>query len=316
MIGDAFPTSARLDNEAQLGSRAGAVAVRRVLVTGAGGFIGRHVVAALRSRGAEVVDAKDLARDLLRADERAEAVRHARADTLVHLAWVTDEGFWSSDLNLAWEAATVDLVAGFLAAGGRRVVASGSCAEYDWSRGGTFSEDAPLMPHSLFGAVKARTGEALLRAVDSQGASAAWARVFFLFGCGERPARLVPSMLRACAQGRSLACGPRDTVRDFWAVRNVGEALAALALSELTGPVNVASGQGVSFGDLGALAERFTEAPGRIRFGDRALGKGEPRLIVADTARLRTDLGFQAPVSLEAGMAAYCKAIMRAVAPV
>ena len=285
----------------------------RVLITGMSGFIGCHVAAALQSRGVEVIDARHLgAHDLLRAEDRAKAVSSVRADTLIHLAWVTEHGvFWSSELNRDWEVATVDLVSRFFAGGGHRVISTGSCTEYDWSEGGVFSEDTPLAPHTLYGSAKARTGEALLRVAEDYGASAAWARVFFLFGKGESPARLIPSMLRACMEGESIACGPHDTVRDFWDVRNLGEALAVLALSDLSGPINVASGKGSSFEGIGKLIQKVTGAGDVIRFGERLLGQGEPSMVVADTTRLRAELRFQESVSLEAGLADYYDILCR-----
>ena len=280
-------------------------------MTGIRGFIGRHVSAELRSRGAEVIDVRRSgAYDLLRADSRAEAMDEARADTLVHLAWVTRHGeFWTSGLNQDWEVATADLVARFFANGGRRVIATGSCTEYDWTQGGVLSENSPLVPHTPYGAAKARTGEALLQAAENHGTSAAWARVFFLFGDGESSARLIPSMLDACLKRKTLACGPRNTVRDFWDVRNLGNALADLALSDLTGPVNVASGKGVSFSELGKLIEEITGVEGMIQFDQHPLGEGEPPAIVADTARLRSELDFTKSISLEAGLLDYRNAL-------
>ena len=289
----------------------------RVLITGMGGFIGRRVAAALRARGVEALDARRVgARDLLRAADRRAAVSAARADALVHLAWITARGtFWHSERNDAWEVASADLFERFFAAGGRRAVGVGSCAEYDWTRAGAFAEDAPLAPRTRYGAAKARAGEALLRAADARGASGAWARVFFPFGDGEPPARLVPSMLRACLERAPLSCGPRDATRDFWDARNVAEALAALALSELSGAINVASGEATSFAALGALIERISGAEGMLRFGARALAAGEPLAIVADATRLREALGFRARVSLEAGLSGYCEALRRRAKP-
>lgn len=280
---------------------------RRVLMTGMGGFIGRHTAAALRLRGAEVVDARQSgAYDFLQAGDRARAMDGMRADTLVHLAWVTDHGsFWTDAANEAWAAATVDLAARFWDAGGRRVVAVGSGAEYDWSQAGAFSESMPLVPHTPYGKAKAKTGEALLRMAEDRGASAAWARVFFLFGTGEAPGRLVPSALRACLEKTPLACGPAPTVRDFWDVRNVGGALAALALADLSGPLNVASGAGVSLEEFGAIIEKITGVGGMLRYGARPLSPGDPQAIVADATRLQSELGFDALVSFESGLEDY-----------
>lgn len=281
----------------------------RVAMTGAGGFIGRHVASALLAQGAEVIDVRSMgAYDFLQADDRAEAMSNLHAEIFLHLAWITKHGdFWASEANHAWEAATADLIARFFSNGGRRVVAAGSCTEYDWTRGGVFSEHAPLVPHTVYGAAKARTGEALLRSAEEHGASAAWARIFFLFGGGEPPSRLVPSMLHACLKKEKIACGPHDTVRDFWDVRNLGEALAILALSDVSGPINLASGEGTSFEKIGGLIEKITSVQDIVHFDERPLGKGEPRVVVADTTRQQLDLGFNASISLETGLSDYSK---------
>ena len=285
---------------------------RRILLTGMGGFVGRWVAASLRARGAEVVNARRPGPgscNLLRSEDRVRALGGAHADTLVHLAWVTEHStFWHSDLNKQWENATVDLVERFLTAGGRRVIVTGTCAEYDWTLGGAFSEDAPIAPHTPYGKAKAGTGNAILKAAERHGATAVWARVFFPFGIGESPARLVPSMLRACLNDEPLLCGPPDTIRDVWDVRNVGDALAALTLSQSTGPINVASGRGVTFREIGAIVRQITGASDVLRFGERPLSRGEPPIIIADTTRLQSEIDVSCPISLERGLQDYLAA--------
>lgn len=276
----------------------------RVLLTGAGGFVGRAVRRALEARGASVHSGPR--RNLLDAGERATLIREAGAEVLIHLAWITAHGsYWQSPENSGWEAASRDLFRRFAASGGRRIVGIGTCAEYDWSTGApTFPESAPLAPRTAYGAAKARTGEALMELAALSGTSAAWARLFFLFGPGEPQARLIPLMIRAAREGIPLDCGPAGTVRDFWHVDRCGEALAALAMSELTGPVNVAGGAGSTFGEIGRTIEAAFRRRDILNFGARTLGPGEPPRIVADTTRLGA---LQLPAAdLRADLADYC----------
>lgn len=279
-----------------------------------GGFVGSRVATSLRAHGAEVLDARRSGPcDLLKENDRVRALGGASADTLLHLAWITKHSnFWHNDLNRQWENATADLVDRFLSGGGQRVISTGTCAEYDWSCGGTFSENTPIAPHTPYGEAKARTGDAILCAAERYGATAAWARVFFPFGEGEPSARLIPSILRACLREEILSCGPPGTVRDFWDVRNVAEALAVVTLSELHGPINVASGEGSTFEEIGTLARRITGVGDVIRFGNRPLGPGEPSVIVADTTRLRSELEFGSVIPLETGLSDYCDALRQA----
>ena len=271
----------------------------RILITGAGGFIGRHLAPALE--GHEVLTPGRAELDVLSGETPP------AADLLIHLAWVTEHGkFWHAPENAAWEEASFRLFEQFLANGGRRIIGLGTCAEYDWSTGaGAFAEDAPLAPHTPYGAAKVRTAERLASLAARQNASWAWGRVFFLFGAGEPPGRLIPLMLSAVREGTPLGIGPGAAVRDFWDVRNLGAAIAALALSDLNGPVNLASGQGISFSDLARMIEHLTSTSGIIQPDQRALGPGEPVSLVADTTRLLGEVGFRAPKTVEAGLADY-----------
>ncbi len=280
----------------------------RVLVTGGEGFIGRHAVAALRARGVAVATHRDNAlgrrADLLDAGDRRALIAAERPTHLLHLAWVTEHGrFWHSPLNADWEAASADLFARFLGAGGVRAVGCGSCTEYGWG-GDTecLREDSPLAPHTPYGEAKLRTWERLA----ALGENTAWGRPFFMFGPGETPTRLLPLMVRAAASGVALDCGPGGTRRDFWDTRNVGAAFAALLLSGVTGPVNIARGVAERFDAIGAAIEAHFGVSDVIRFGRRELGPGEPAVLGADVTRLRREVGFEEPVTFADSLCDLC----------
>ena len=279
----------------------------RILVTGAGGYIGRHVVQALAGR-AEVIPAiVDGARaDLLDPAQRRKLIEQARAQILIHLAWVTDHGaFWTAPENTAWQDASVDLFQQFYDADGQRILATGSCAEYDWTTGAQlYAEDAPLAPHTLYGQTKVATAAALAACAAAHDKSWAWGRIFFSFGVGEPAKRLIPLMFNAVRTGQSLGIGPGNAVRDFWPVDVLGAAIAATALTNVTGPVNL-GGAGVSFVQLAAMIEKIAGTQGLIIPDSRPLGPGEPMDLVPDTTKLRAEVGFDAQPDLTQALAAY-----------
>jgi nucleoside-diphosphate-sugar epimerase len=267
----------------------------RVLVTGGSGFLGRQIVAALRAHGAEVAAPARAAADLLTVPGRRAAVGAARADLLVHGAWITTPGaYWHSPDNPRWAAASIDLVRRFAAAGGRRVVLVGTCAEYDWAHPAPapWPESHPCRPHTPYGAAKLLAWTVLA----ASGLSAANARVFGAIGPGEHPARLLPGLIGAVRTGRPIATGPAALTRDLIDVRDAGAAVAAVALAAVEGVVNIGSGRPVS---LAALAEAVAGAGSPlVQLGARALRPGEPMVLLPDIALLRRSTGFASRIPL------------------
>jgi nucleoside-diphosphate-sugar epimerase len=279
--------------------------VKRALVTGAGGFIGRHTIEPLRERGFEVhAVGRSQGVDLLAPGAAAAAVAAARPTHLLHLAWYAEHGrFWTAVENLRWVGASLELLQAFAESGGQRVVITGTCAEYEWGLEGRCVErETPLRPATLYGAAKHGLHEVARGYAAEVGLSLAWGRVFFCFGPHEPPGRLVPSVARALLAGREAPVTHGTQVRDFLAVEELGDAFAALLDGAVEGPVNVASGEPTALRELVGLIAQATGRGELVRFGGVEPGPGEPGELVADATRLREEVGWRPREPLAAGV--------------
>lgn len=288
---------------------------RSVLVTGATGFIGRHCLSELTVRGYRV---HALARragaaqegvvwheaDLLEPASTADLLRGIRAESLLHLAWYTEHGkFWRSPLNLDWTAASLALVRAFAAAGGRRLVAAGSCAEYDWSHSPASEAQTPTRPDTLYGRCKLSLFETLSAAAPELGLSFAWGRIFFTYGLGDSGRRLVPSVIDSLLRGEPAECTEGRQELDFMLNLDIAAAFAALLDSQVSGPVNIASGECRPVAEVVALIGELTGRPELIRLGARPSRPDDPARLAADLERLHGELCFRPRHSLASGLA-------------
>lgn len=293
-----------------------------VLLTGASGFVGRHAVSALAARGCRIhavarnAPSEPMAEwheaDLLDPAARRSLIETVRPTHLLHLAWEARHGyFWQAPENLDWTAATLDLLRCFQAAGGRRFTIAGTCAEYDWASpaletSGCIERETAIRPATLYGTAKAATQEICAAFARVTGMHGAWGRVFFPYGPFEPPDRLIPSVIRALQSGVDATVDNGSVVRDFLHVRDAASALVAVLLSEVEGPVNIASGSGVR---LSEIAARIAEMLGRksgVIVNSRATGPDNPARLVADGTRLMREVGFTPTVRLEDGLLEAC----------
>jgi len=288
---------------------------KRVLLTGATGFIGRWAGRHLAAAGFEVhtagrrmapetpVPLIPHAVDLHDREQTDALVSRVKPSHLLHLAWHVPPGeFWESPENRRWVDCSNNLFSSFILHGGQRVVSAGTCAEYDWTSADDMSEEGtPLKPATLYGRCKLETGRLQEEMVRGTGATQAWARLFFLYGPGEPSGRLVSFLADCLVAGKPAPCTSGEQIRDFMYVDDAARALVTILESSWTGPINIATGQPVAVKDIAMRLSTLAGHPERLRLGAVPLPAREPPRIVADVSRLQS-LGFRPVVDLEAGL--------------
>ena len=291
--------------------------MNRVLLTGARGFVGRHCLAHLVAAGFDVhavtsaptlpAEAPDVVwhqADLLDEDQTDALLEAVAPTSVLHLAWVTTPGeYWTSPLNDTWRQASEHLFEHAAAHGLKRAVVAGTCAEYDWTTGRCDERAARLAPTSAYSRSKHQLHVALEALASDRRFSAAWARLFFLYGPGEPAGRLVPSIITHLLRNEPAPCTEGGQRRDFMYVKDAAAALVALLQSELTGAVNIGTGQAPAIRQIATVIGRMMDKGHLIQLGARQTPQQQPPLVVANTARLRHELGFRPHWDLEAGLA-------------
>lgn len=237
----------------------------KIAVTGARGFVGRHVLAELARRDVDVVasyrptgspNGPAMARlqwvslDLANPPEDCFTALH-RPDVLLHLAWGGLPNYRSShhvDVEMPRHFTFLESA---VRNGLPALVVAGTCLEYGL-QSGALAPGADTHPTTPYGIAK----DALRRRLQALQAecsfSLTWARLFYMYGDDQPATSLWPSLKAAALAGRSeFPMSGGEQLRDYLPVEEVASRLTDLALARADrGPVNVCSGQPVSVRDF------------------------------------------------------------------
>jgi nucleoside-diphosphate-sugar epimerase len=275
----------------------------RIAVTGATGFLGHHVRAALSKPGVDLVAHARTPKpneagsnawaffDLASAGDEA-FDRLGRPDVVIHLAWGGLPNYLSPrhlDIELP---AQQRFLQGLVASGLKRLVVAGTCFEYGM-QSGRLREDMAPQPSNPYGIAKdclRKTLEALRARTPFD---LRWLRLFYLYGPGQAATSLYAQFQAAVARGdKTFDMSPGDQQRDFMPVEDAAAAIAAIALApEAPGLLNVCSGTPVT---VRSLVERWRTEMGagiKLNFGALAYPTYEPFAFWGDRSRLAALMG-------------------------
>lgn len=298
------------------------------LVTGGAGFIGSHMVEALRSRGERVRVVDNLItghrRNLAHIDEvefvegdlaDLEVARRAveGIDYVLHQAAIPSVPRSVSDpitSNRANVDATLNVLVAARDAGVRRVVYAGSSSAYGNSATLPKREDMPTAPLSPYALQKLVGEQYMVMFTELYGLSTVTIRYFNVFGPRQDPSSpysgVISLFARHALEGRAPTIyGDGEQTRDFTYVANVvdGALRAATAGDEVSGQViNVATATRISLNDLWATVQGIVGTSLVPEY--EAVRAGDVRDSLADISKAERLLGYRPLVDLETGLAA------------
>jgi len=238
----------------------------RVMVTGATGFVGRHVVNELLAHGHSVVA---IARDIKRAREmpwfdRVEFIQcdlHADfkpllqpeclPDAIVHLAWgglPNYRDFFHISKNLPADLAFLEAA---VKSGVPHLLVAGTCLEYGMQYG-PLTEEMETNPTTPYGFAKDALRKALQLLQKERSFTFQWMRLFYMYGEGQNRNSLLAQLDRAIDEGQAIFnMSAGDQLRDYLSIQEVAENFVlALESPKLEGVINCCSGKPISVFDL------------------------------------------------------------------
>lgn len=287
---------------------------QNVLITGAGGFIGRPtVLAALKRSGwnVQVVVSGRKAyafptgvavfqADLSSPQDCERLIQEAKPDILIHLAWDLGVNGYEADVsNLVWMENSLRLFRYFFQNGGRRFVFCGSGAEYG-RFGGRFTETDRCANRSVYGTSKIAFEELCGKLAKEQGWEFACARIFSVYGEEDsRKYRAIPGAITAFLNGEHFTCKAPNNVWDFIHVEDVANALAAIAESSFCGVTNVATGKPSLMRNVFERVADKMGCPELLSFQE---DQQNTTILVADPTVLNQEVGYRCQIDLEQGL--------------
>jgi nucleoside-diphosphate-sugar epimerase len=233
----------------------------RVIVTGATGFVGRHLVAALVRRGHQVVAVgRDPAKakampwldqvEFLAHDIHSQAVdrmlKRGVPDAVAHLAWADIPHYRATVHVERTLPADAKLLRQLIEAGVPQLLVSGTCLEYGMAHG-PLHENLPANPNTPYAIAKNALRQFLEPISQSHGCRLQWPRLFYTFGEGQSRSSLLAQLDRTIESGAAnFKMSRGEQLRDYLPIAEVAEKLSDVLDSKFSGIINICSGHPIS----------------------------------------------------------------------
>ena len=296
--------------------------MKRVLLTGAGGFVGAVLARRLLAAGDEVhvllksattrwrlagvqADLRVQEVDLQDEDGVRRAAEAAKPEVVYHLAahgaypFQTDpDGIIATNILGTW-----NLIKALARTDYEVFVNTGSSSEYGF-KDFAMRETDLLEPNSYYAVAKCAQTLLCQHVARTEKKPITTFRLFSVYGPYEEPSRLVPTLIQRCLQGQDLALVPPETARDFVYVDDVVDAfLRTGELSRLRGDIiNIGTGVQSTIRDVVEAIVQHTGARVECRWGAMQPRIWDSSTWVADCTKAKTLLGWRAGTSLNEGL--------------
>jgi NAD dependent epimerase/dehydratase len=301
-----------------------------VLVTGAGGFIGSHLVERLVRERARVTAflhynsrgdwglLEQLPRDMLRevqvvqGDIRDtvtmmkvvrghEIVFHLAALIGIPYSYIAPDAYVATNVQ-----GTLNMLEAARTAGVRRFIHTSTSEVYGTARYVPITEEHPLQGQSPYSATKIAADKLVESYICAFAFPGSVLRSFNNFGPRQSARAVIPTIISQALFQDKIELGSLSPVRDFTFVEDTANAFVKLALAEpsVPDPVNIGNGAGITMGEL---AQRIVALVGRdipvVQDASRVRPvKSEVETLVADASRAQCLLGWTPQVSLSEGL--------------
>ena len=284
----------------------------RILLTGAGGFLGREMARELRARGHRVAgmrrrldgqSADDFLGDFLHLKNCAPFIRDFAPQVLIHAGWsgvpLATRDYLSQYANVPASLALADLA---VDAGAETIIGIGTQAEYGLPKQ-PVCEDALTRPVTHYGIAKQAAGAGFLRLAQQRAVRGLWLRLFGLYGPRETAPSMLPWLARQFAEGKTPDLTPCTQAWDYLHVRDGARAVADLVESPAEGLFNLASGYAPPLRETVLLLRDLMAPQIEPRFGAVPFGPEQIHCLAADLSRLSAAILWKPQISLEEGLA-------------
>jgi dTDP-6-deoxy-L-talose 4-dehydrogenase (NAD+) len=276
---------------------------KRILITGASGFVGSQVVRFLENENVDIVliirekqkilfkNVKNVQEIITTADLFCETEKWwenilKNIDTIIHIAWYVEPGrYLNSIKNIECLHGTLTIAKAAISAKVRRFIGIGTCFEYEFSDQ-ILTPENNLRPSTPYAATKLATYWALSQILPLQSVEFVWCRLFYLYGEGENLERLIPYIKNKIIKDEPVELTNGNQIRDYIDVKEAGNLIGKVALSDFQGAINICSGVPVS---IRSMAEKIAKEYNKIellKFGARSENLTDPQYVVGDASNL------------------------------
>lgn len=294
---------------------------RRILITGATGFIGARIAERVHERGHAVAlllrspkptdraagiyrHCATIAGDLEQPASYSEALRAFRPNALLHAAWTGVAGADRTDpRQIANIIATAALLEAAIAAGIDSFVGLGSQAEYG-PQNRKLDELAPVEPTTLYGHSKLAACRVTAAMCRLRQVRHAWLRVFSIYGPRDNPNWLIPSLIAKLKKGEVPELTKCEQIWDFLYIDDAADAAVALLENPVaSGIFNLGSGDGRPLREIVTLLRDIARPGAELGIGRVAYRPDQVMHLEADVTHLHNATGWQPATELKRGLA-------------
>ena len=223
-------------------------------------------------------------------------------EVCIHCAWIATPGVYlEASENIAHREWSLTMIRKLTEVGTKRFVVTGTCAEYGISANPLREEEEPA-PTTLYGREKNLLRIQLEKDRIQSGADLIWTRIFYPYGPGEHPDRLISFLIQNAIAGKESPLKQPAALRDYIHVQDIAQALLLLAAKAKPGIFNIGTGKGVRLSFLRSLVE--TEHGKSHHKSDHEHAGEVQDAVIADVSRISA-LGWKPQFDIKEGLSTY-----------